>query len=245
MIFWCSKVRFCRAIVVATGLLLLYDAWAISKPVPAIRADVTQFEPLWLDLEKGDAEASRALLKMSSRPKEAVDFLAKKLRPLKIEPEQVNALLGQLASNDEAIWKKAFVELEYFDPRLAIDLETLMKTVTEAPARQRMVEILSGRAAESLAGQDVNLRAIGQGEGYNFFAKGSWWAEHKVERINSNGWGNTRTKWTQCVRALILLEHIGTPDAIAVLETMSRGHPDAQPTKVANEALKRIGASNR
>ena len=240
-----SKSRFHFSVIAATSLLFLYGAWAISKPVPTVRPEAMPFEPLWMDLEKGDAEASRALLKMSARPKEAVDFLAKKLRPLKIDPEQVNALLGQLASNDEAIWKKAFVELEYFDPRLAIDLETLMKTVTEAPARQRMVEILSGRAAESLAGQEVNLRAIGQGEGYNFFAKGSWWAEHKVERINSTGWGNTRKKWTQCVRALILLEHIGTADALAILETMSRGHPDAQPTKVANEALKRIGGANR
>ncbi len=120
-----------------------------------------------------------------------------------------------------------------------------MNTVTEAPARQRMVEVLSGRPAESLAGQQVNLRAIGQGEGYNFVAQGSWWAEHKVARINSTGWGNTRTKWTRCVRALMLLEHVGTPEAVAVLRAMAQGHPDAQPTRVAKEALQRIAGKSR
>jgi len=118
-----------------------------------------------------------------------------------------------------------------------------MNQVVTVPARQRMVEILSGRKAESHAGQDIKLNKLGNGEGYNFFSNmGSWWAEHKVDRINSTGWGNTRSKWTQCVRAIILLEHIGTPDAIAILERMSQGHPEAQPTRVAKESLKRIGA---
>ena len=74
------------------------------------------------------------------------------MRPLKIDTGRVQELLAQLASKDEATWKKAFVELEYFDARLAIDLETLMNTVTAAPARQRMVEVLSGRAPPGLNG---------------------------------------------------------------------------------------------
>jgi hypothetical protein len=187
------------------------------------------------------ADATRALLKLSETPKETTAFLAQKLRPLKIDAEQVMALLTQLGSDNDAVWKRPFAELEYFDPRLAIDLETLMAKVTEAPARQRMVEILSGHKAETLAGQDVNVRKVGQ-DGYNFFSKESWWAEHRVERINSTGWRGTRTKWTQCVRALILLEHIRTPEAVGVHERMSQGHPEAQPTRVAKEAMKRIAA---
>jgi hypothetical protein len=225
-------------LIVAIVALLFRPAEA--KPMRVATIDGKRMEALWAELEKDEADASRALLKLADMQKEATAFLGQKLRPLKIDAEQVTVLLDQLGSDNEAVWKKASTELEYFDPRLAINLETLMKTVTEAPARQRMVEILSGRKAESLAGQEVNLTNLGQDKGYNFFAnKGSWWADHKVDRINSTGWGNTRSMWTQCVRAIILLEHLSTPEAIAILERMSQGHPEAQPTRIAKESLKR------
>src|SRR5262249_30584310 len=145
---------------------------------------------------------------------------------------------------NEKVWKAAFEELEYFDPRLAIDLQTLMDRYKEAPARQRMVEALSQRPAGSLGTNEVNLRGIGRGGGFNFFApaSGSWWAEHRVDRINTYGWDFPKRKWTRAVRAIVLLEHIGTPDAVAILKEMATGHPDAQPTKVARDALARLGS---
>jgi hypothetical protein len=214
----------------------------VRQAAPVPHPSDKQLVAWWDDLEKGDAEASWALLKLSARPNEAVAFLAKKMRPLKIDAERVKELLAQLASKDEAIWKKAFVELEYFDARLAIDLETLMNTVTAAPARQRMVEVLSGRKAETLAGKEVHLRPLGNGDGYNFFVQdgGSWWAEHRVARINLTGWGNTRPKWTQSVRAIILLEYIATPESLAILNAMAQGHPEAQPTKAAKIAARQL-----
>ena len=169
-----------------------------------------------------------------------MSFLKQKMKPLKITAEQVNALLAKLGSDKEETWKPAFEELEYFDPRLAIDLETLMANVTETPARQRMVEVLSGRAAGSLASKKVELSPLGNGNGFNFRAEGSWWAEHQISRINSTAWGNRRDKWTRAVRAIILLEHIGSADAIVIVNVMAAGHPDAQPTKVAKEALDRL-----
>jgi len=201
-----------------------------------------QIEACWTDLEKGEADAARALLKLADRPAEAVGFLREKMKPLKIDAERVQSLLVNLGSDKEETWKAAYEELEYFDPRLAIDLETLMSDVTTAPARQRMVEILSQRPVGSLEGKDVIIRRLGSGnEGFNFFdGRGSWWAEHRVERINAGVGGNLKKKWTRAVRAIILLEHLGTPDAIAILRDMSAGHPDAQPTRLANDALERI-----
>ena len=76
---------------------------------------------------------------------------------------------------------------------------------------------------------------------YNFRQSGSWWAEHKVERINVGTWGNRRRYWTRAVRAIVLLEHIGSKEAVAVLKDLATGHPDAQPTKSAKEALARLG----
>jgi hypothetical protein len=204
-------------------------------------------EPWWADLEKGDAEASRALLKFAAWPKESVSFLTAKMRPLKIEVDRVKALLTDLNSDKEDVWKRAFEELDYFDPRLAIDIETLMNDVNASPGRQRMVALLSGRTADSTEGKQISLRGSGEGDKkyFNFFdGRGSWWAEHRVTHLNTSGWGNVRKKWTRSTRAIALFEHIGTPEAVAVLKTMSSGHADAHPTKEAKEALVRIWSKN-
>ena len=217
---------------------------SFSSGADPATADEKLMEAWWVDLEKGDTAATRALLNLSDRPNDTVAFLKKKMKPLTISSGQVKALLLKLGNDNEAVWKPAFEELEYFDPRLAIDLQTLMDRYTESPARQRMVEILSGREAGSLKGKNVQLRKFGGPDDFNFFAKlnGSWWAENRVERLNSEFWGNTKKKWTRAVRAIVLLEHIGTPDAVAILKDMATGHPDAYPTKVAKEALKTVAS---
>lgn len=206
------------------------------------KAGASSFETWWLDLEKPEVEASRALLNLTDRREEAVAFLRAKMRPLKITAGEVRALLLKLGNENEKVWKPAAEELEYFDPRLAIGLETLMERYKESPGRQRMVEVLSGRPDGSLAGKEVILRK--HGDYFNFFSQnvGSWWAEDKVERINSpEGWGNMRKKWTRAVRAIVLLEHFNTPEAVAIVKEMATGHPDAHPTRVAKDALKRLG----
>jgi hypothetical protein len=218
-------------------------AFALAGSDPQARppADDATMETWWLDLEKGEAEATRALLKFSAQPKASVTFLAKRVKPLKIDADQIRSLLEMLKSDKEEVWKKAFEHMEYFDPRLAIDLETLMGEVRDSPTRQRMVEVLSGRAAGQLEGKQIELRGVG--EGFNFMATpnfGSWWAEHKIDRLNSSGWGNPKKKWTRAVRVIVLLEHIKTAEAVAILTDMTTGHPEAEPTRMAREALDRI-----
>jgi RNA polymerase sigma factor (sigma-70 family) len=215
-----------------------------AAPVKAAAAE-TQMDLWWADLEKSEAEATRALLNFAAHSKDAVAYFKKKMQPLKIDAARVRSLLTKLASDKEEVWKPAFDEFEYLDPRLAIDLETLMKEVTEAPARQRMVEVLSGHKAGALEGMDVNIRELDNGEGFNFFSgRGSWWAEHKVERINATPWP-TRKSWVRAVRAIVLLEHISTPQAVAILRDLAAGHADAQPTRAAREALATIAKRTR
>jgi len=228
--------------------LVIIDLRGTAAASGGVRPDAAgdeQMEAWWLDLEKDEVDASRALLKLSDRPKEAVAFLKGKMKPLKIDSGRVKALLLKLGNANENVWKPAFEELEYFDPRLAIDLPDLMDRVTDAPARQRMVEMFSERVTGSLEGKEVQLRNVG--DGFNFFipTMGSWWAENKVSRINSTVWGNRKKKWTRSVRAIVLLEHIRTPDAVAILRDMATGHPDAQPTKVAKIALERVGVAEQ
>ncbi len=209
-----------------------------SQPVPENPAPATnqeQLESWWTDLEKSGSDVSAALLSLADRQQEVVPFLKDRLKPLKITPKEVNEFLVRLASEEKNIWEEAFRELEYLDPRLAINLVTLMNKDMALPARARLVEVLSGRPAGCLKGKEVELHTLSDGDGYNFCSGGTWWAEHKVSRLNN--WGTPKKKWTRAVRAIVLLDHIGTPDAIAILKDLATGHPDAQPTKVAKEVL--------
>ncbi len=226
----------------AVGMAAMAMPLSLMAGADPSEADEKQMEAWWVNLEKGETPATRALLNLADRPKATVAFLKKKMKPLTITSGQVKALLLKLGNANDEVWKPAFEELEYFDPRLAIGLQTLMDRYTETPARQRMVEVLSGREAESLKGKNIQLRKFGGPDDFNFFAQneGSWWAENRVERINSFYWANTKKKWTRAARAIVLLEHIGTPEAVAILKDMATGHPDAYPTKVAKDALKAV-----
>jgi len=199
----------------------------------------------WTDLEKDEAAATGAVLEMYTRPEATVTFLKDKLKPLTLDSVRLKAYLLRLGSSNEALWKKAFEDLEYYDPRLAMDLESLMDKFTETPTRQRLVEVLSALQPGSLKDKKVELHRFGQGT-YNFSAdRGSWWAENKVSRLNSYDPDTAKRKWTRAVRAIVLLEHIATPDAVAILKDMATGHPDAQPTRVAKESLDRLAHKTR
>lgn len=213
---------------------------AHAAPVPDQKAaKKKELDFLWADLKKDDPAASRAVIGLYKQPEHAVPYLKAKLLPLKLDADRCTKLLADLGSEDEKTWKAAWEELDYLDPRLAIDLQTLMNDVTANPARTRMVELFSERQADSLVGKKVFIRVVGN-EGYNFSdGRGSWWAEHKVERIGALIW-TPKIAWVRANRGVAILEQIGTPEAAKVLEAMATGHEDAAPTKAAKEALERL-----
>jgi hypothetical protein len=215
-------------------------ALSMAAPAPSLDkvAKKKELETLWAELYKDEPASTAAAIKLFRQPEHTVPFLKEKLRPLKLEAAGCRKLLGELGSNDEKTWKAAWDELDYLDPRLAIDLPTLMSEVTTNPARTRMVELCSDRDADSLSGQDVQIRPVGD-DGYNFFSKGSWWAEHRVERIGKYRW-LPKKSWTRAARGIAILEQIGSPEAKKVLQQMAAGHADAFPTRAAKESLKRL-----
>src|SRR5215831_4787942 len=90
----------------AVGLAAVLCPTAGAVPLPEERtASEKQLEAWWDDLEKGELDATRALLKLADRPKEAVAFLKGKMKPLKIDAERVKALLTDLGSDKHDVWK--------------------------------------------------------------------------------------------------------------------------------------------
>lgn len=214
---------------------------AADSPPPTLSQK--DLEACWADLEKDEAQATRALLKLSAAPKATVEFLKGTMKPLSIDALRVQKLLIDLDSKKEETWKPAYEELDYLDPRLEFELEALMKLVESAPARPRLVAILSNNKLDYLEGKEITLRSHQNKDGvfYNFVVdNGSFWAEHRVSQLNTQSWGTSKKKWTRAVRAIILLEHINTKEAAAILKEMAKGNQDAQPTKVAKESLKKM-----
>jgi hypothetical protein len=219
--------------------VLLAACFSTIRTAGADQPQVTekQMESWWSDLALDEPQASRALLRFASNPEQSVTFLETRLVPL--TPERLDGLLVQLGSADEATWKAAFDELRYFDPRLAVDLEPLMDKVKTYPLRERLVDVLSDRPAGSAGSGEIKLRRVGDAKDnwYNFSSKiGSWGAEPSVARLGIYIY-TPKAYWKRAIRAIVLLEHIGTPDAINILNNMAGGDPDAQPTAVAKEAL--------
>jgi hypothetical protein len=203
-----------------------------------IEASQAELEALWSDLYAEEPTASSAVLKLYKNADAAVPFLKEKLQPLKLDADKCRQLLKELGSEDEKVWKAAWEKLDYLDPRLAIDLKTLMDEVTAVPARTRLVELCSQRKADSLAGKVVILKPVRDAFNFND-GRYSWLAEHRVERIDSNIW-NRKMAWTRAARAVAILEQIDTQEAVKVLQQLASGHPDALPTKSAKEGLARL-----
>ena len=227
---------FSKRILLLTFFLLLtwsFLGWAAE----ATQSDAEQMQSWWDDLEKSDPAASRALLKMSDKPAETIAFLKEHLQPLKLEVDEANKLIKDLESDDETVWKPSYEKLRYFDPRLAIELPVMMAEVTNETARSRLVEILADREQGSYAGKQIKYSTFAGGQNF-VIGNGSIWAEKDVSRIG--GAYVPKAPWTRAIRAIVLLEHIHTPEAIAIIKDLSTGNPDAQPTKEANTALENL-----
>jgi hypothetical protein len=221
------------------NLLLLAGIAATSMaaaPAATQATDDSQpMDKIWDDLQKDEPWSSRALLDFADQPAATVAYFKEHLKPLKIEQKDLDRLLTDLGSDDEKVWKPAFEMLEYFDPRLNMDLTTLVNNANEQPARNRLIEVLCDYSPGQLRGKNIQLRAAGAD--FNFYAPsyGSWWAEHKVSRLTRQ-----KKQWIRAARAIVLLQHIASQDAIAVLKDLATGNPDAEPTVVAKVALESL-----
>ena len=196
----------------------------------AARPDVMPLEEAWEGMAGTEPGATRGMLAFARQRERAVAFLGERLQPLTISAEDVRKLVADLGSSDEAVWKPAMEKLEYFDPRLAIGLTTLMDEVTEEPARRRLVGVLSDREMTAIYGEDpIELRKFKGG--MNFMAKlesggtSSWWAEEQVGRLGDGSF-EAKKKWAQAGRGIVVLGAMGTPEALAIVKGMATGHPE-------------------
>jgi hypothetical protein len=241
--------------LVALFLAFVVCAFVFAAPVPKSDVKLTdaqtkEMDGLWMKLGKSGTDAVEATLALAKQPAEATLYLKPKLRPLKLEEKEAKQLIARLFSEKEEEWKEAERELHHRPPILAMKLPDIWAEAKTPEHKARLAIVLCmlkrnnadsefelveqpGDAAHPFKMQckyTVLLGNLPPGTK----ATDTCPVPEVVSKLNDHG------DWHRLQRAIHILEHIGTPDAMKVIEEMASGHADASPTKTAKEALERL-----
>lgn len=233
---------------VVVAMLLMSSMLVQAAPVPKMNPEQIrkELDAAWAELLSADEQtAGRALLRFASHRDDAVEYLKTKLHPLRLTKERAAQLLADLGGDDEKAAQAAFLELTYFDPRLALGDQELRVALFDPVARR------DKPGARKLAAVLLELPIDGlSGEKWHWYSP-----DNKVYRFNCGeavlnrdtaisveliGTVGRKASWTRATRAMVVLEYIGTSKALAIIDDMASGHPDAPPTKAAKLAGERM-----
>ncbi len=207
----------------------------------------------WAEL--GSADESKALLaalSLSASPKDAIAFLKENLKPVKAEPKRVAELIKSMQSQNFVVRTRAFAELEYLGKYIKKELEVAAKETSDAETKSRIQQLLEKLppdpnaknepapkgvpnlgGARSISVSNVNgqITIIVDGVPLDFA---------KMAPPPPIAPPGPPQAWRRAVRAVTLLEHLATPEARALLQSIGEGESDALPTIAAREALGRL-----
>jgi hypothetical protein len=225
---------------------MLLCAIALAAPVPKAdgtlsKARLKEFDEQWKQLSQSSNESVQATLWFAKQP-ETTHYIKQKLRPLKMEEKEAKQLIAKLFSEQEDEWKEAERDLVERCPLLAMPITDVWAEAKTHAERRRLAWVLLGK----ISNHENDQYELKEHAGGVFTLVFSNWENGRqkssiavkvdasvIDQINNQ-------KWQRLQRAIYLLEHIGTPEAVKIIEEMATGHPEASPTKTAKEALKRI-----
>ncbi len=267
-----GTARMVVAVALCAGTVGL-AAWAGAPPGPKGRPAAAPFddgnkygglldpklprktweEGAWERLAQDEPHATRAVLDFAARPDDAVAFFNTSLQPLKADKTEIKKLIVDLGSDNFAVWKPAFDRLNYLDPALALAPDTALAEAKTPLAKQRLAAVLTHTPdPKQFAGVELSVRfEPGADPQFQYqliatrptgpgapVSNNVYGLESRVSEVR-------RPAWTRATRAVVILDHIGGPGALAVLKQMAAGHPDAPPTRAAKEAVHRLPAPGR
>ncbi len=221
-----SRMMVLLALIVFGGTSRAADA----VPSPTV-AD------LWGQLATSEeGQATRAILALAKQPKEAVEFLGKTLKAVKVDKAKVAKWLEQLGDDAFTRREEAMLELALVAESIKAELEKAAKS-NDAEIRRRAALLLEKKPAEAkqpakaagLAGRRVEVQ--------NVNGEITIMIDGKALDLNPK----PNLALLQATRGIALLEHIGTPEAKKILERLAEGEP-SHLAKEAKAALKRLAA---
>ncbi len=220
----------------AVFLLTVIAGAAQAAPAPTL-------DSLWADLASSDeARATRAAIRLTGMGKEAVTFLGRELRPVKVDAKQAAKWIEELDADGFEEREAASEELGYLGKHARPLIEKALEAKVMPEVKKRLQALLARiKADEPLKEEDtapprgpVSMSTI---NGKTTLRIGGKVIDLKPRVITRPG---PLPSWQRAARAAAVLESIGTPEARKVLEKLAGGEDDALPTRAAKEALKRL-----
>ena len=222
---------------------------AIAAFTSSLHAQPAALDARWADLSSPDeAKAMRAALALAATPKETLAFLKDHLKPVKADPKRVAQLMKSLDSNTFLVRHQASMELEYYGKYIQKDLEAALKGDIRPETKTRIEQLLEklpkepkkaeppmplkAQPGKSISISNINgqIQIMIDGQPIDF-------AKMATPPTPPPG---PPQAWIRASRAVTLLEHLGTPEAQAILQALASGESDALPTVAAREALERM-----
>jgi hypothetical protein len=201
-------------------------------------------ESLWDALSSDDAaRSSLAALKLAAKGKDAVAFLEKKLKPVKVDAKQVAKWIKQLDEDNFEDREAAQAELLYLGKFIKPALEKALNGTPSVEVSKRLQVLLQRiQDEEPIKKADPGIPAGGGVSISTVNGKMTIRIGGKVIDLNPRVIvkPGPLPVWQRAARATAVLEHLNTPEAKALLKKMADGEADALPTKAAKEALKRL-----
>jgi hypothetical protein len=217
-----------------------------AQPAGAPRSPA--LENVWADLATADeVKVALAILSLSKNPNEALAYLKQNLPAVKADPKRVAQLVADLDSNQFAVRQKAVEGLEYLGKYIKEDLEKALAKGPPIETKQRLQELLDRMPKPVKDPKPLPPQKPGQGISVSVTTVNG----QQQILVNGVPVGGAPAgpatpvgppmSWVRAVRAIALLEHIGTSEAKQILETLASGEEDALPTQQAKAALERLG----
>ena len=163
---------------------------------------------------------------------------------MKADPKRVAALLEKMDSDNFTERESAFKDLQYLGKYIKSDLEKALKGKPSAEVKKRVERLLEPIVGDSapaampakpvIRGNNIQIRNVNGNVPVWINGKQLDLTPRLIEKRGPS------PLWLRVVRAAVILEHIGTPEARKVLETLAAGESDALPTRAAAEALERL-----
>jgi hypothetical protein len=204
----------------------------------------------WKDLASpDDVKVTKAVLELAATPKETMALLQAELRPVKFDRTKALKWIADLGSDKEEVYRPAMKELDYIAPLILDDLNDAIENAPNENARQRALKIMMDVPEELAGAANPVVGGIAIGGAVPAPAvpipvpppvPGGGAAVIQIAGGPGMDEGVFRWSWKRAVRAITILEHIGTPEAIAAIKKIADGEIDAAPTKAAKAALKRM-----
>ena len=243
-------------------IVLLLALPASAAPVPKVDEAKRECERLWDHLrDDSNLVYTKTVCYYLTVPDAATDFFAKKLRPLELTRKDAELLIARLGAEKEGEWKEAFDELNYLDPRLALSLEDCWALAKTDDQKRRLGSVLT-EDTEPLRKGVVSLHPPEKPDAHPLL-QDHWVLRWREKQGDKEEWKETVSDWVakdmgelrsrhRFYRrwinervAVRILAQMDTPAAWRLVEAMADGHPDAEPTVAARDAVQKRDAGNR